>query len=111
MKKALNIYYKFPYLGEEEYGTALPAYGKTSDYYFIQWEEEDYLIVTWRESSGETVDGVSVYSMLGDSLIGMVLCLDKDIDKVRFLAMSLQERSSMIYAFPIIDESDGYSLK
>ena len=69
-----------------EYGTALPAYGKTSDYYFIQWEEEDYLMVTRRESSGETVDGVGVYSMLGYSLIGTVLCLDKDIDTVRFLS-------------------------
>lgn len=80
------VYYKFPYLGEGEYGTALPAYGKTSDYYFIQWEEEDYLMVTRRESSGETVDGVGVYSMLGYSLIGTVLCLDKDIDTVRFLS-------------------------
>ena len=42
--------------------------------------------MTRRESSGETVNGVGVYSMLGDSLIGTVLCLDKDTDTVRFLS-------------------------
>lgn len=40
-------YYKFPCEGGG-YGGALRAYGKNEDYYFISWEDDDYLLVTKR---------------------------------------------------------------
>lgn len=47
-------YYKFPCEGDE-YGTGLYAYGKNEDYFFISWENVDYLAVTKR--AGGTAEG------------------------------------------------------
>lgn len=80
------VYYKFPCKGDGVYGIGLRAYGKTSDYFFIQWDDEDYLMVTRSETFGETIDGIGVYQMLGKSFLGAVLCLDKNSSEPRFLS-------------------------
>lgn len=89
------VYYKFPNEGDGVYGMGLPAYGKTPHYFFIQWGDEDYLMVTRSEGSGETIDGIGVYYMLGYSLIGIVLCLDSNTDDVRFLSYFIGSKSSL----------------
>lgn len=89
------VYYKFPNEGDGVYGMGLPAYGKTSHYFFIQWGDEDYLMVIRSEGSGETIDGIGVYYMLGYSLIGIVLCLDSNTDDVRFLSYFIGSKSSL----------------
>ncbi len=51
-------YYQFPCEGEV-YGWAICAYGKNEDYYFISWEDNDYLVVTKREEG--QVERIAVY--------------------------------------------------
>lgn len=70
-------YYKFPHEGET-YGWGLRAYGKNEDYYFISWEDDDYLLVTKR--AGGQVNGIAVYQMYGYALIGWILGLEKTSD-------------------------------
>ncbi len=70
-------YYKFPCEGGV-YGGALRAYGKNEDYYFISWEDDDYLLVTKR-AEGQ-VNGLAVYQMYGYALIGWILGLEKTSD-------------------------------
>ncbi len=70
-------YYKFPCEGRV-YGAALRAYGKNEDYYFISWEDDDYLLVTKR-AEGQ-VNGLAVYQMYGYALIGWILGLEKTSD-------------------------------
>lgn len=95
------VYYKFPHIGNGVYDVGLDAYGKTADYAFIQWDGEDYLLVTRLDSSGESIEGIGVYYMLGYSLIGSVLCLDKSTDDVRFLSYVIN--GSAIYGPPYPD--------
>lgn len=81
-------YYKFPCKGGE-YGMALRAYGKNEDYFFISWEDDDYLLVTKREDG--QVNGIAVYQMYGYALIGWILGLEKTPDgeaEVRFYTYS-----------------------
>ena len=59
-------YYKFPCEGGV-YGGALRAYGKKEDYYFISWEDDDYLLVTKR-AEGQ-VNGLAVYQMYGYNIL------------------------------------------
>lgn len=70
-------YYKFPCQGDG-YGAALCAYGKNEDYFFISWEDEDYLVVTGR-AEGQ-VQGIAVYNMFDDGLTGWILGLEKQPD-------------------------------
>lgn len=70
-------YYKFPCEGGV-YEAALRAYGKNEDYYFISWEDDDYLLVTKR-AEGQ-VNGLAVYQMYGYALIGWILGLEKTSD-------------------------------
>ena len=70
-------YYKFPCEGKV-YGYALQAYGKNEDYFFISWEDDDYLLVTKRKEG--QVNGIAVYQMHGYALIGWILGLDKTSD-------------------------------
>lgn len=51
-------YYQFPCEGGL-YGSAIRAYGKNEDCYFISWEDNDYLVVTKREEG--QVKGIAVY--------------------------------------------------
>lgn len=95
------VYYKFSYEGDGVYDMGLDAYGKTADYFFIQWDGEDYLMVTRLDSFGESIEGVGVYYMLGYSLIGIVMCLDKNTDDVRFL--SYVSNGNVIYGPPYPD--------
>ena len=95
------VYFKFPHKGDGVYGMGLYACGKTADYFFIQWDGEDYLMVTRLDPSGESIEGVGVYYMLGYSLIGFVMCLDKNTDDVRFL--SYVSNGNVIYGPPYPD--------
>lgn len=70
-------YYKFPCEGDG-YDMALCAYGKNEDYYFISWDDEDYLLVTKREEG--QVNGIAVYHMFDDTYIGWILGLEKQPD-------------------------------
>lgn len=70
-------YYKFPCEGRV-YGVALRAYGKNEDYYFISWEDDDYLLVTKKEEG--QVNGLAVYQMYGYALTGWILGLEKTSD-------------------------------
>ncbi len=70
-------YYKFPCEGRV-YGAALRAYGKNEDYYFISWEDDDYLLVTKR-AEGQVI-GLALYQMYGYALIGWILGLEKTSD-------------------------------
>ncbi len=67
-------YYKFS-CQDERYGSALRAYGKNEDYFFISWEDDDYLVVTKR-ADGQ-VNGIAVYQMHGYTFIGWILGLEK----------------------------------
>lgn len=51
-------YYMFPCEGKL-YGPAIRVYGKNEDYWFIGWEDNDYLVVTRREEG--QVEGIAVY--------------------------------------------------
>lgn len=57
-EKYLYCYYQFPCEGKL-YGSAIRAYGKNEDCYFISWEDNDYLAVTRREEG--QVMGIAVY--------------------------------------------------
>ena len=57
---------------------ALRAYGKNEDYYFISWDDEDYLLVTKREEG--QVNGIAVYHMFDYTYIGWILVLEKQPD-------------------------------
>lgn len=70
-------YYKFPCKGEI-YEVALRAYGKNEDYFFISWEDDDYLVVTKR-AEGQ-MKGLAVYHMFDYILIGWILGLEKTSD-------------------------------
>lgn len=71
-------YYKFSRDGDE-YWMALDAYGKNEDYYFINWENVDYLVVTKR-AEGQ-LQGIAVYNMNDDDVYtGWILGLEKRPD-------------------------------
>lgn len=70
-------YYKFP-CEDGVYDMALCAYGKTEDYFFISWGDDDYLVVTKR-AEGQ-VNGLAVYHMFDPVFIGWILGLEKTSD-------------------------------
>lgn len=76
------MYYKFPKQNDSnEYGWGLYAFGSSEEYYFLNWENEDYLI-TIRKDNENKIKGIATYCMFTDSIYGWLLyqeIVDTDI--------------------------------
>lgn len=67
-------YYRFPRT-RDGYDTALTAYSQSEEYFFLKWEDTDYLATADRNRDGE-ISAISVHSLLSDSVyIGWILDL------------------------------------
>lgn len=72
-------YYRFPHAGDG-YLTALDAHSSSEEFYFLAWEDTDYLVTVNRDSRGEII-GISTHCLLADSVYnGWILrhTLEKD---------------------------------
>ncbi|MDE6926861.1 MAG: DUF3298 and DUF4163 domain-containing protein [Acetatifactor sp.] len=60
------IYYRFPHMGDG-YGTALDAGSTSEEFYFLAWEDTDYLVTVNRDSRGN-ISAVSTHCLLADTV-------------------------------------------
>lgn len=71
------VYFKFPkYPEQKTYGWSLRAMSENEDYYFIEWDEEDYVVVTRRGENGE-IEGITTYCIFEEACLGWALCQSK----------------------------------
>lgn len=60
------VYYHFPH-GQTGYSAALDAASSNEEYYFLAWEDIDYLITVDRDSNGR-ITGLSTHCLLDDTI-------------------------------------------
>ena len=60
------IYYRFPHTGDG-YSTALDAGSTSEEFYFLAWEDTDYLVTVSRDSRGN-ISAVSTHCLLADTV-------------------------------------------
>lgn len=80
--KSDNTYFydKFRKLADgKSYSVGLSAKGENQEFFFVEWNEEDYIVVTRNNTDTQEIEGITVYCVFSnDEKLGWAMCLLKD---------------------------------